>query len=66
MPPGEKSREDAKTKRFFDVDKGGRRTQVGRAGETFKSQGRDTQGKGHTLGIGDKVTTRDQVQAQNR
>ena len=53
---GEKSREDAKTKRLFDVDEGSRGTQVGRAGdnETFKSQGRDTQGKGDTLGIGDK------------
>jgi len=41
---------------FFDVDEGGKGTQVGPAGdnETFKSQGRDTQGKGDTLGICDK------------
>ena len=53
---GEKSKENAKTKPYFDVDEGGKGTQVGPSGdnETFKSQGRDTQGKGDTLGIGDK------------
>ena len=53
---GEKSKENAKTKTFFDVDEGGEGTSIGHSGnnETFKSQGRDTQGKGDTLGIGDK------------
>lgn len=53
---GEKSKENVKTKPFFDVDEGGKGTHVGPSGdnETFKSQGRDTQGKGDTLGIGDK------------
>ena len=38
------------------VDEGGKGTSGGPSGdnETFKSQGRDTQGKGDTLGIGDK------------
>ncbi|KAL3136841.1 hypothetical protein ABBQ38_005548 [Trebouxia sp. C0009 RCD-2024] len=53
---GEKSKEDVKTKPFFDVDEGGKGTQVGPSGdnETFKSMGRDTKPKGDTMGIGDK------------
>lgn len=53
---GEESKEDVKTKPFFDVDEGGKGTQVGPSGdnETFKTMGRDTKPKGDTLGIGDK------------
>lgn len=49
---GEKSKQDEN----IDADEAAKGTSVGPSGdnEKFKSQGRDTQGKGDTLGIGDK------------